>query len=84
MARSIAEYALGRVLAYLRWSGVPITRDMTRTAFRIVEQAMADGDADLINRVMEEVPRRIAMPEAQLPPATLPISRVSIGYAPYL
>jgi hypothetical protein len=45
---------------------------------------MVHGDADLINRVMEEVPRRIAMPEVQLPPATLPINRASIGYAPYL
>lgn len=45
---------------------------------------MADGDADLINRVMEAVPRAIAMPEARLPPAILPINRASIGYAPYL
>ncbi len=84
MARSTAEYALGRVLAYLRWSGVPLSRDMTRMAFRIVEQAVADGATDLVNRVMEEVSRRIATPELRLPPATLPINRASLGYAPYL
>jgi hypothetical protein len=84
VARSNAEYSLGRVLAYLRWSGVPLTRDMTRLAFRIVEQAVADGDADLVSRAMEEVSRRIAMPELRLPPATLPIKRASLGYAPYL
>jgi hypothetical protein len=84
MARSTAEYALGRVLAYLGWSGVPVTRDMIRMAFRIVEQSVADGDADLIKRVMEELPHRMALPEVQLPPAALPIKRTSLGYAPYL
>jgi hypothetical protein len=84
MARSTAEYALGRVLTYLRWSGVPVTRDMIRLALRIVEQSMADGDADLIKRVMDELPQRIAIPEVRLPPAALPIKRISLGYAAYL
>jgi hypothetical protein len=84
VARSTAEYGLGRVLAYLRWYGVPVTPDTTRLAFRIVEQALADGDSDLISRVMEALPHRIAMPELQLPPAALPINRTSLGYAPYL
>jgi hypothetical protein len=84
MARSTAEYALGRVLAYLRWSGVPVTRDMIRLALRIVEQSVADGDADLIKRVMEELPQRITIPEVRLPPAALPIKRISLGYASYL
>lgn len=84
MARSSAEYALGRVLAYLRWSGVPVTRDMIRMAFRIVEQSVADGDADLIKRVMEELPHRMALPEVRLPPSALPIKRTSLGYASYL
>jgi hypothetical protein len=86
MARTAAEYALGRVLAWLRWSGVPDSTDMTRLALGIVEQAMteADGDADLINRVMDELPHRIVLPEVRLPPAALPINRISLGYAPYL
>ncbi len=84
MARTPAEYALGRVLAWLRWSGVPQSPDMTRLAVRIVEQALADGDADLISRVMEELPQRIVLPEIPLPPAALPIKRISLGYAPYL
>jgi hypothetical protein len=84
MARTAAEHALGRVLAWLRWSGVPHSPDMTRLALRIVEQALADGDADLISRVMEELPHRIALPEIRLPPAALPIKRISLGYAPYL
>lgn len=84
MARTPAEYALGRVLAWLRWSGVPHSPEMTRLALLVVEQALADGEADLIGRVMEELPRRIALPEIQLPPAALPVKRVSLGYAPYL
>jgi len=84
MARTPAEYALGRVLAWLRWSGVAHSPDMTRLALLVVEQALADGDADLISRVMDELPRRIAVPELHLPPAALPIKRISLGYAPYL
>jgi hypothetical protein len=57
---------------------------MTRQALLIVEQALADGDAELISRVMDELPRRIALPEIRLPPAALPIKRISLGYAPYL
>ena len=49
-----------------------------------MEQALADGDADLISRVMEELPRRITLSEIRLPPAALPIKRISLGYAPYL
>jgi hypothetical protein len=84
MARSTAEYALGRVLAYLRWHGVPVAPDTTRMAFRLVEQTLADGDADLIHRVMEALPYHIALPEVRLPQAALPIKRISLGYAPYL
>ena len=50
----------------------------------IVGQAVAEGDADLIERVMVELPHRIAGPDLRLPPATPPIKRASIGYAPYL
>jgi hypothetical protein len=84
MARTPAEYALGRMLAWLRWSGVPHSPEMTRLALLVVEQALADGEADLIGRVMEELPRRIDLPEIKLPPAALPVKRVSLGYAPYL
>jgi hypothetical protein len=84
MARTAAEYALGRVLAWLRWSGVAHSPDMTRLALLIVEQELAAGDAELICRVMEELPRRIAFPDMRLPPSALPIKRTSLGYAPYL
>jgi hypothetical protein len=49
-----------------------------------VEQTLADGDADLIHRVMEALPYHIALPEVRLPQAALPIKRISLGYAPYL
>jgi hypothetical protein len=84
MARTAAEFALGRALAWLRWSGVSLETDTTRMALRIVEQAVAEGDADLIRHVMEALPQRIALPELRLPPASPPIKRISLGYAPYL
>jgi hypothetical protein len=84
MARTTAEYALGRALAWLRWSGVPYSPEVTRLALGIIEHAVVDGEADLIRRVMTELPRRIVTPEVRLPPATLPIKRSSLGYAPYL
>jgi hypothetical protein len=84
MPRTAAEYALGRALAWLRWQGVPPDPGVTRTVLRILEQALAQGEEELIRRVMEVLPHRIAVPEPQLPPATLPIRRSSLGYAPYL
>jgi hypothetical protein len=84
MARSTAEYAFGRVLAYLRWYGVPMTPATTRQALSIVEQALSDGDVGLIKRVMEALPHHFVMPELRFPPAALPINRASLGYAPYL
>ena len=84
MARAAAEYALGRALAWLRWSGVPLDLGTTSTALRLVEEAVVDGDVDLIRRVMEALPQRIALPDLCLPPASPPIRRISLGYAPYL
>ena len=84
MARSTAEYALGRALAWLRWSGVPYTPEVTGLALAIIQQAVADGEADLIKRVMTELPQRVATPDVRLPPAALPMKRRSLGYAPYL
>jgi hypothetical protein len=84
MARTTAECALGRALAWLRWSGVPSSPEITRLALTIVEQNVAGEDTDLIQRVMTELPQCIAAPEIRLPPAALPIKRSSLGYAPYL
>lgn len=84
MARTTAEYALGRALAWLRWSGVPQSTEITRLALATVEQAVSDEETGLMNRVMTELPQRIATPEVQLPPVALPIKRRSLGYAPYL
>ena len=81
MARSTAEYALGRALAWLRWSGVPYTPEVTGLALAIIQQAVADGEADLIKRVMTELPQHIAVPEVRLPRPALPIRRASLGYA---
>jgi hypothetical protein len=84
MARTVAEHALARALAWLRWSGVRLDPDTIRAALRVVEQAVADGDAELIGRVMEALPQRVAIPEPHLPLTSLPIKRISLGYAPYL
>lgn len=84
MARTTAEYALGRALAWLRWSGVPQSPEITRLALAIVEQAVTGEESGLMKRVMTELPQRIATPEIRLPPAALPIKRRSLGYAPYL
>jgi hypothetical protein len=84
MARSSAEHALGRALAWLRWSGVPYSPEIIRLALAIVEKAVAEGEAELISRVMTELPQHIAVPEVRLPRPALPIRRASLGYAPYL
>lgn len=80
MERTLGEFALGRVLAYLRWSGLALTPDAVRLALQVVESALEAGEGDLLRRVMDDVPRRFELPGAQLPPPPPPIRRGSIGY----
>ncbi len=83
MARSTAEIALGRALAWLRWTGAPPGPETTRLAVGILAQVLAHGDADLIERVMEALSRQAAAPETHLPTVTPRITRISISYPPY-
>ncbi|HQU14778.1 MAG: hypothetical protein B7Z66_03895 [Chromatiales bacterium 21-64-14] len=80
MDRTLGEFALGRVLAYLRWCGLVLTPEAVRSALQVVESALSQGETDLLRRVMDDLPRRFALPVVQAPPPLPPVRRGSIGY----
>lgn len=80
MSPTLCEFALGRTLAYLRWSGVAPTPERMREALRLVETELAAGETDLLVRVMDAVAKRFAPECAALPPPAPPPCRGSVGY----
>lgn len=80
MARTLCEHALERVLAYLRWSGITLTPAVTRAALQVVQEAIADGDDDLFERIMVRLPQRFELLQTDRVQAAPPIHRSSMGY----
>lgn len=81
MGQTPCEQVLSRVLAYLAGMGMPITRDISRMALRLVEEALAQEDTDdLYAWIMERLPRQFLLPQLDLPPLAPPVHRGSIGY----
>ena len=82
MTRTVCEYALERVLAYLHWCGVEPTPDTMLSALDLVRTAIAESD-DPLTAVMDDLPRRFAVSALALPRAQPVIQRASIGYDSY-
>lgn len=87
-----SEHALSRVLGYLRLCGVPMDRDISIAALRLVEELVAElpatavcdddphDESGLIEAVMLRLPTRFELPEPNLPPVFPRIERGSIHY----
>lgn len=84
MNPTLSEHALSRVLAYLKLSGVPLTREVMLSALDLVKEALADegGSEQLLTRIMEQLPGRFHLPEPAVPPVCPPMRRGSIHYGP--
>lgn len=80
MARTLGEHALSRILEYLAVNGVELDDRQTLVALQLVEEGLASGQTDLLGWAMDELPRRFALPQQQLPRVAPPIERGSIGY----
>ena len=81
MGQTQCEQILSRVLAYLNSMGMPVTRDVSMAALRLVEEALAqDDDQDLYAWVMARLPQQFSLPQLELPPLAPPVNRGSIGY----
>lgn len=80
MTEDAVEQALARALAYLRLSGVPVTREVHRRVLNLLNELLAASEQDLVGRAMDELPRHF---ELSNPPAPRPmpaLRRVSIRY----
>jgi hypothetical protein len=84
MTATPSEVALARVLGYLRLSGIPLTREVTRSALELVREALAQDEEpeDLLAWVMDQLPRFLALPDPPEPPPYPPIRRGSLHYEP--
>lgn len=77
---SIYELTLGRVLDYLSHSGVALSPKVVNGALRIIEDALRQGQEDLLPRVFASLSMQIELPESTVPYPVPPINRQSMGY----
>lgn len=85
MQHTTVEEALGRVLAYLRGSGLMVTPAVTRDALRLIEQALdADPRHDLVETVMRRLPDHFSLPSMPIPEVAPPVHHGSLRYADHL
>lgn len=85
MPYTLVEDALGRVLAYLRGSGLTVTPASTRKALRLIEQALdEDQQANLVATVMRRLPDHFDLPAAEIPKIAPPVHHGSLHYAGHL
>ena len=80
MEPEVCERTVGRVLAYLARSGVELTPAVLSTAFKIIEEALAQGGDGAVERALQALPRHFPPPRLRPPHAGPPIHRASIGY----
>jgi len=80
MTKTLSERALARVLAYLQGMHVQLDMNAHIAALKLVEEALASGEADIYVYIMDRLPERFSLPTLQLPPLTPPLRRGSIGY----
>ena len=74
------ELTLGRVLDYLAQRDVELTPERVHEVLRLIEQALAEGEEDLLPRVFAVLPERIDFPPSGAPRSAPPIHRQSMGY----
>lgn len=75
------ERTVGRVLAYLSHSGIALTPAVLSTAFRLIEEALIQGEEGAVERILDALPRHFALPQVRAARVAVPpIHRASIGY----
>lgn len=80
MSKTECEHALSRVLAYLSLLGMPLSRELSVVALKLVEEALNSDEEDIFEYVMKQLPQRFSLPPLSLPKTAPPIHRGSIGY----
>lgn len=74
------ELTLGRVLDYLAQRDVKLTPERVHEVLRLIEQALAEGEDELLPRVFAVLPEHIELSTPNAPRPAPPIHRQSMGY----
>lgn len=74
------ELTLGRVLDYLAQRDVELTPERVHQVLQLIEQALVEGEEDLLPRVFAVLPEHIDLSSPNAPRSAPPIHRQSMGY----
>lgn len=100
MEKAICQYALDRVMIYLRNYGISPSPAVCRQALALIDACLAETQSGQLStrsagpapeaptgvlaRVFDRLPEYFDLPELQVPLQRPPIDRGSIGYGPAL
>lgn len=76
----VYEDLFSRTLSYLRQGGISLTKDTALTTLRLMEELLLSDSRNALERVVEELPRRLDIQDSSLPLPCPPVNRGSIGY----
>ncbi|WP_328188378.1 hypothetical protein [Marinobacter sp. OP 3.4] len=93
MEKAICQYALDRVMLYLRNYGVEPSPEVCRRALTLIDECLRDADSaacdgpgampgGVLAMVFDRLPEVFSLPDLDLPVQRPPIRRGSIGYGP--
>lgn len=82
MSATPGELALTRVLAYLRLSRIPITREVMLEALILVQEELREEARlePLLQRLLQRLQEQYPRQDQALPPVCPPLQRGSIHY----
>lgn len=72
--------ALVRALAYLEGSGLVIEKDNALIVLRLIDELVSADHPHLLTELMQQLPKRLPLPQPELPARFPRIHRGSIGY----
>src|SRR5690554_1885401 len=97
MEKAICQYALDRVMLYLRNYGISPSPAVCRQALALIDACLAEAQnrqaqnapeqeapTGILAQVFKRLPDYFDLPELQVPLQRPPIDRGSIGYGPAL
>ncbi|HEA52492.1 hypothetical protein LCGC14_1385870 [marine sediment metagenome] len=79
------QHVFSRVYNYLREAGVEMASEQCRQMLQLIDDAVAEVGADegghrLLENAMNKLPEYFTVPDVQIPAASPPLIRGSIGY----
>jgi hypothetical protein len=81
MQELVFDDLFSRTFGYLRQDGFRLNRDSALTALKLIEELLVAGTPDsMMERVIDELPRRLELSDPEVPIQCPPVNRCSIRY----